>query len=226
MTWNPDIGIPIAVIGVLVVAAVILLGKPRRSEPGRRDLPRGRSPVRAEPRLDAGPSPTDPDVEADPPMTGPQAGESAHSQPYDRIVTLLVAARAGCVLRGPDLVVAAEKAGLVFGRHDIFHRLADGRPDQPAIFSVANLIQPGSFDLGQIAELETPGISLFMALPGPLPALDAWEALLPTAQRLAELLDAIVLDEDRNALSRQRIAHIRDELRAYDRKREDRRSRW
>jgi cell division protein ZipA len=68
--------------------------------------------------------------------------------------------------------------------------------------------------------MRTPGISFFMTLPAPMLALDAWDAMLPTAQRMAELLDALVLDEERNALGRQRIAHIRDELRAYDRKRE------
>ena len=52
----------------------------------------------------------------------------------------------------------------------------------------------------------------------PLAALDAWEAMLPTAQRMAELLDAVLLDEERNALGRQRIAHIREDLRNYDRK--------
>jgi len=57
-------------------------------------------------------------------------------------------------------------------------------------------------------------------LPGPLSALDAWDTMLPTAQRMAELLDAILLDEERNALGRQRVANIRDELRAYDRQRE------
>ena len=46
---------------------------------------------------------------------------------------------------------------------------------------------------------------------------DAWDAMLPTAQRMAELLDGQVLDEERNALGRQRIAHIRDELRGWDR---------
>jgi cell division protein ZipA len=71
-----------------------------------------------------------------------------------------------------------------------------------------------------IDELYTPGVSFFMTLPGPLAALDAWDAMLPTAQRLAELLDANVLDEERNALGRQRIAHLRDELRAWDRKQE------
>ncbi|HEX5694312.1 MAG TPA: cell division protein ZipA C-terminal FtsZ-binding domain-containing protein, partial [Arenimonas sp.] len=47
---------------------------------------------------------------------------------------------------------------------------------------------------------------------------DAWDAMLPTAQRLAELLDGVLLDEERNALGRQRIAHIREDLRNYDRK--------
>ena len=44
--------------------------------------------------------------------------------------------------------------------------------------------------------------------------------MLPTAQRLAELLGGSVLDEERNALGRQRVAHLRDELRAWDRKQE------
>ncbi len=74
--------------------------------------------------------------------------------------------------------------------------------------------------MSRIDEITTPGLSFFMALPGPLPALSAWETMLPTAQRLAELLDAIVLDEERNTLGRQRIAHIRDELRVWDRKHE------
>jgi cell division protein ZipA len=34
---------------------------------------------------------------------------------------------------------------------------------------------------------------------------------------MAELLDGQVLDEERNALGRQRIAYIRDELRGWDR---------
>lgn len=147
---------------------------------------------------------------------------------FDRIVTLYVAARPGETINGADFVVAAEKAGLEFGHMSIFHRLVDGKPEQGPVFSVASMVKPGNFDMARIGELETPGLSLFMTLPGPLPALDAWETMLPTAQRLAELLDAQVLDEERNALGRQRVAHIRDELRAYDRKREQQelRSRW
>jgi cell division protein ZipA len=37
---------------------------------------------------------------------------------------------------------------------------------------------------------------------------------------MAELLDGVLLDESRNALGRQRVQHLRDELRAYDRQHE------
>ena len=82
------------------------------------------------------------------------------------------------------------------------------------------MMRPGRFDMTQIQALRTQGLSLFMVLPNALSALDAWDAMLPTAQRLAELLNGQVLDEERNALGRQRIQHIRDELRAYDRAQE------
>lgn len=137
--------------------------------------------------------------------------------PVERIVTLFVVAREGTLFHGPDLVVAAEKAGLEFGDLGIYHRLVDGKRELGPIFSVANMLKPGNFDLLRLDSLRTPGVSFFMTLPAPLSALDAWDAMLPTAQRLAELLDGHVLDEERNALGRQRVAHIRDQLRGWDR---------
>lgn len=137
--------------------------------------------------------------------------------PVERIVSLFVVAREGHHFNGADLIVAAEKAGLEYGDMGIYHRLVDGKREVGPIFSVANMLKPGSFDLTRVDVLRTPGLSFFMALPGPVTALDAWDAMLPTAQRLAELLDGQVLDEERNALGRQRIAHIRDELRGWDR---------
>ena len=136
---------------------------------------------------------------------------------YDKIVALYVAAKAGNLLRGQDIMVAAEKAGLTYGYMGVYHRLVDGRPDAGPIFSVANIIKPGNFDLSQMAELETPALAFFLTLPAPVAALDAWETMEPAAQRMAGLLDGVVLDQERNALGRQRIQHIREELRGYDR---------
>jgi cell division protein ZipA len=247
MNWNPEIGIPLAIAGLLLLVAIAFFGRPRKPDQGRRLFGRRpdarREPVLGEAGVDAG---LDDAIQTelellertlsgkavgDEPASGsaPAPGSGVGSRPqaaFDRIVTLFVAARPGETLRGSDLVVAAEKAGLVYGDMNIFHRLVDGKPEAGPVFSVANMVKPGSFDMRRVHEIETPGITFFMTLPGPMPALDAWETLLPTAQRMAELLDASVLDEERNTLGRQRIAHMRDELRSYDRKQEKQQRAW
>jgi cell division protein ZipA len=241
MGWNPSIGIPLLIAGVIVLALIYFFGRPRKPGQGRRTpLLREsaqRDGERVEPTLGEVPAQGelevdlqagidfDPALEAPrPPRLPPDPQRPAPgvrpSQAIDRIVTLFVSSRSGQMFSGANLIVAAEKAGLTFGDMAIFHRLLPGKPQAGPVFSMANMIKPGNFDMRRVDELQTPGVSFFMTLPGPLPALDAWDAMLPTAQRLAELLDGSVLDEERNALGRQGVAHIRDELRAYDRKQE------
>lgn len=246
----------IAVIGVLILVAIYLFGRPRKPGQGRRVLLRKRDDARIEPMLgDADEAALDPDTAATPEqgdldvalqreldrlgatMHADREGdsESAHPSPrapastagqrpqefpVDRIVTLFVTAPEGHTFGGGDVAVAAEKAGLRFGAMHIFHRLVDGRPEAGPIFSMANMVKPGYFDMGRINELNTPGVTFFATLPGPLSALDAWEAMLPAAQRIAELLGGELLDEDRNTLGRQRISGLREELRAWDRQHE------
>lgn len=231
----------ILVIGLVAIAVIWYIGRrPRTSSQGRR-VRGGETPSkeRREPTLGAqieqelaesGPAPAEESVQAEmelfneaaapaPAASGTGLGRRV-SDEFDKIVTLYIAARANQVLRGPDIVVAAEKAGLTYGHMNVFHRLIEGYPERGPIFSVANIRKPGSFEMAEIQSLETPAIAFFLTLPAPVSALDAWEAMEPTAQRMTELLDGVLLDEQRNALSRQRIAHIRDELRAYDREHE------
>lgn len=236
-------------VAALVLFLVIWLTARRKSAQGKRVAPREGGPERSErtePTLreliesgDAQPGPaagaatppqserTTQRMDALPAAPEPAAAPRATALPgvrpnaeFDKIVSVILVARAGQAIAGPDLVVAAEKAGLVYGDRNIFHRLVDNHPELGPIFSVANMVKPGYFDMATIKEMQTPAVSFFVTLPGPLSALDAWDTLLPTAQRMAELLDAVLLDGERNALGRQRIANIRDEMRAYDRARE------
>ena len=226
--------IGILVAGILLLVAIFLFGRPKKPSQGRRIETAERDTARVEPSL-AGDDTSEQmqdynDERVSQPELGlaggtPVAGVESElgkrpSQEFDKIVSLYVAAKAGQVLRGPDIVVAAEKAGLTYGHMNVFHRLVETHPERGPIFSVANIMKPGSFDMAHIQSLETPAIAFFLTLPAPMTALDAWEKMLPTVQRMAELLDGVVLDDSRNALGRQRIAHIRDELRAYDRQHE------
>ena len=237
-----ELRVIVAVIGAIVFALIYFFGRPKKPGQGRRTPWTRDNGDRIEPTLGESTEPAQGELDvvlheelqrlgsaiaakrsespAETPAPKSPAAGVRPPQPIERIVTLFVAARDGEQIQGSNLVVAAEKAGLTFGDMGIFHRLISGRPEAGPIFSMANMVKPGSFDMRGVDSLETPGVSFFMTLPGPLAALDAWEAMLPTAQRLAELLDANVLDEDRNALGRQRIAHLRDELRAWDRKQE------
>ncbi len=235
MGWNAAVGIPLLLAGIVVLVLIYVFGRPRRPEQGERRVPRAAErDERIEPTFgeafgEAAPAQGELDMRLDDEaapaidVRAPQLRSAVGvrpDQPIERIVTLFVATRDGSLLRGADIVVAAEKAGLEFGDMGIFHRLVLGKKVEGPVFSMASMVKPGSFDMAHLETVETPGVTLFMTLPGPLPALDAWEMLLPTAQRLAELLDAQVLDEGRNALGRQRIAHVRDELRAWDRQQE------
>ena len=245
MDWNPAVGIPLIVIGAIVLVLIYLFGRPQKPGQGERRTPRRNlDGARVEPtigQLDAQGEPTQGELDVATRVgldrrgatiagyddAGAERPTSVRShvgvrsdRQIERIVTLFVAARAGETLASSDVVVAAEKAGLQFGDMGVFHRLVLGKVVDGPVFSMANMVKPGNFDMTQLDTVRTPGVTLFMTLPGPLPALDAWEMLLPTAQRLAELLGAQVLDEGRNALGRQRIAHLRDELRAWDREQE------
>jgi cell division protein ZipA len=232
----------ILVAGLILIAAIFWFGRPRKPGQGKR-LPRNTAPKdveggRLEPTLGEQIEAALADGEA----RGGDAATQAEldlfertlegggvpttelgkrsSEEFDKIVTVYLAARSGSMLGGSDIVVAAEKAGLVYGYMGVFHRLVERRPEQGPVFSMANIKSPGSFDMGAMQSLETPAVAFFLTLPAPVPALEAWDTMLPTVQRMAELLDGVVLDDQRNALGRQRIAHIRDELRAYDRQRE------
>ena len=221
----------ILVAGLILIAVIIFFGRPKKPKQGKRIEPAERDGVRTEPSLasEFNTGADAPDYSSDA-VSQPELGLANDAmdsdlgkrpdQDFDKIVSLYVAARAGQSLRGEDIVVAAEKTGLTFGHMNVFHRLVENHPERGPIFSMANIMQPGSFDMATIRELETPAIAFFLTLPAPITALEAWEKLLPNVERMAELLNGVVLDDSRNTLGRQRIQHIREELRGYDRQHE------
>lgn len=183
--------IGILAAGLLLVVAIFLFGRPKKLAQGKRREQADTEPPRREPvlgaaqagdeaegRTDAEVSQPElglPEVE---PAPGSELGKRAN-QDFDKIVSLYVAARAGQVLRGEDIVVAAEKTGLVFGYMSVFHRLVEGHPERGPIFSMASIMKPGSFDMAHIREMETPAIAFFLTLPAPLSALEAWRKCCP-----------------------------------------------
>ena len=131
------------------------------------------------------------------------------------LVTLTVMAHQG-KLSGPALSSALHAQGFHFGEMMAFHLYA--QPEQTrgmAICTILNVMEPGSFPDAALEGIEVPGIILLMQLPGPLEPRTAFERVLSTAQQLAADLGADLCDEQRNRLTKQGIAHLKDKIEAY-----------
>lgn len=127
------------------------------------------------------------------------------------ILALTIVSRSR-MLNGDEIVAALETAGLVFGEMNIFHYPGDKSRESFALFSVANLVEPGTFDLDNMHEFTSPGLSLFMNLPGRIPAITAFERFIKVAKKLAQLLDAELCDETRSLLTQQAIMHKKEQV--------------
>ncbi len=123
------------------------------------------------------------------------------------------------LINGEDLLKVVLNNGLRFGDMGLFHRL-DSLADEEGgkLFSLVNMVKPGSFDVDAMAKLQTPGVCLFMTLPGPQAPRGAFETMLETAQRIASVLDCDLRDESQSALTQQTIAHYRQRIDDFCRK--------
>jgi cell division protein ZipA len=123
------------------------------------------------------------------------------AQPEDKLVTLLIAEREGTAIFGPKIHAALQRQALVFGDRRIYHRYEPAAGNEEAVFSVASLIKPGVLDPAEQQGFSTPGLTLFMILPGPARPQAAVADMLATARALARELNAEVYDSNRQPLS-------------------------
>jgi len=138
-------------------------------------------------------------------------GDEQSKAQRQKIVTLRLVAREGGFFRGDELILTMRGIGLRHGKFGVFHRF-DGSDTDKSIFSVASLVEPGSFDLAKIKEQEIPGISLFLVLPGPVVGIEAFDLMMAAARALAQALDGELLDESGSTLSIQRERYMREEV--------------
>jgi len=141
----------------------------------------------------------------------------AYSEPVqldgfeEKLVTVHVAASADKLFSGRDLKSLFDKHGYKFGRMSLYHCTLEG----DKVFSIANMVKPGTFDEQEMDAFETPGFTLFMRLPIKLNADVAFDFLIREATELAEELDGQLRDVSRNPLSEQTIQHMREDIQQY-----------
>lgn len=129
----------------------------------------------------------------------------------EQLIRLSVMAPPGVPFNGASLVQVFGRCGLVRDEAlQVYHRLdGEGAGARP-VFSVTSAVKPGTFDWQAPDDFRTPGVSLFLQLPGPVEGLRAFDDMLTTAERLAAELGGELQDPDHSVLTRQTTAHLRE----------------
>ena len=121
-------------------------------------------------------------------------------------------------LSGLDLRRVFTACDMRFGEMNIFHRFEKANAQGKIQFSVANSLEPGSFDMDNMDALSTSGISLFMSLPGPDNAMEAFDAMAEVALVFARNFNANLCDDSHSDLTPQTLEHYRQRIRDFSRK--------
>ena len=183
------------------------VGKPRRVAPSFDaagvEIPGGEPETAAAAQIEIGSATRKTPTVTVAPRPAPVASE--------KIVSLLIAEREGTHILGGQIHDALRAQRLEFGARQIYHRLLKGEP----VFSVASLLKPGHLDPALADSFSTPGLTLFMVLPGPQKPAEAIRDMLTTAERLARALNAEVYDAKRKPLSPGAARNLQLEVEAW-----------
>ncbi len=135
----------------------------------------------------------------------------------EEVFVVYIVAPLSTSFEGSDILRVLQKSKLEFGTKQIFHRLSGGGE---TVFGVADMLEPGVLIPDDLVEHSTPGLTMFLQLPGPTDSLDACEDFMHTARSIANELGGELRDQRRSVLTQQAIEHMRERVMEHRRKEE------
>lgn len=134
------------------------------------------------------------------------------------VLILNVVGEDGGELDGATLLPELLTLGFKFGDMNIFHRHVDAAGQGPVLFSLANMVNPGVFDIDNMEQFTTTGVSLFMTLPHDNGNMETFNKMLNAAAKIAEEFNGQVLDGERSTLTKQSTQLYVQRIREVERK--------
>lgn len=156
-------------------------------------------------------------AETEPPYESGDETEETGYEP-EEVLVINVMSVGNDRFRGDELLDVIVDCGMRYGDMQIFHRHHQANGKGPLLFSMANMVKPGTFELNAMDEFETPGVSLFMTLPMQSNSMEAFNIMADTAMAIADHLGGELKDEHRSVMTAQTLEHCRQRIRDFERK--------
>lgn len=121
----------------------------------------------------------------------------------------------GLTMQGSKLLPAVNTLGFKYSDEGFFNRHLDPAGQGPVLFRLVNMYNPGTFDIDNMEQFSTAGVSLFMTLPCDGDGLAAFNMLHSAAKKLADEFGADILDAERKEMTVERIRQYVEQVRAF-----------
>ena len=131
------------------------------------------------------------------------------------VLILFVDKPEGEMIDGARLLPLLLTLGFKFGEMDFFHRHKQTSGHGDVLFSLANMYNPGTFDIDRMEQVQTRGLSIFMTMPNAGEALQTFNMMHNAAKKIADEFGARVLDYKREPLDIVRVRHYVEKIRKF-----------
>ena len=125
------------------------------------------------------------------------------------LIEFSIVARADQGFNGEDLFEVFERVGLRYGSVRVFERVDSNRMVD---FAVASMVDPGTFPDTDLEDFYCPGIVFFMQPREVDAPLAVFDDFMETIDVLADELDGVVWDNQRQPLTAETVAQFRQIL--------------
>ncbi len=149
----------------------------------------------------------------------PATEKPAEPMQPQEVLVLNVKVAEGQSISGATLLPMLLTLGFKFGDQDIFHRHVNSNGKGPVLFSLANMFKPGNFDIDNLENFTTQGISLFMILPIEGEPHQVFNMMHNAARKIAEEFDGQIYDAKRVLLTKQSLQQYVEKIREFERQR-------
>ncbi|ABG40296.1 cell division protein ZipA [Paraglaciecola sp. T6c] len=144
--------------------------------------------------------------------------QKAQEQPQE-VLVLNVKTAEDAPIQGATLLPMLLTLGFKFGDQDIFHRHVNANGKGPVLFSLANMFKPGVFDIDNLENFTTQGITLFMILPIEGDPHQVFNMMHNATRKIADEFNGQILDGRRSMLTKQGLQQYVERIREFERKR-------